>query len=315
VRRGRAGFTLIEILIAITILVIGVVGIIALFPSTIESASRVVEDTYSATIVQSVVNSLAAAQRDGRIYPTVKLSPTPTTPYLRYMVFDHDGCLDSIPGPVNPATAPDDVWYSANWQNDHVLLMPRGTSTQPTASEPILLYPCPSTSNRNPSVFTPTGKLTSSDVTANAAAFDGSLVVPVTRVFPLGRYSAANAQPGFNAGDIRGEYLMKDPSGNPIAGTLAQDPYPQYSFALAIRRTATDTNNDKTISALDTYTDDLFEVRIMVYRNFDPNAASTVPVPKSNVPVREFVTFIELGPGITTTGQKVVQINNNPLNK
>ena len=50
----RKGFTIIEILIAIVVLVLGITGIVALFPTAIESGNQTVEDTYSATITQSV---------------------------------------------------------------------------------------------------------------------------------------------------------------------------------------------------------------------------------------------------------------------
>jgi hypothetical protein len=64
------------------------------------------------------------------------------------------------------------------------------------------------------------------------------------------------------------------------------DPYQQYSYAFKIKRSRIDTNGD---GVLDRLSDSLFEVTIMVYRNFSP-----VPTSKKNEPVREFVTLISL---------------------
>ena len=61
---GRGGFTLIEILIAIVVLVLGIVGIISLFPTAIESGNKTVEDSYAAAITQSVVDAIKQSGRD-----------------------------------------------------------------------------------------------------------------------------------------------------------------------------------------------------------------------------------------------------------
>lgn len=313
--RARAGFTLIEILIAITILVIGVSGIIALYPSTIETASKVVEDTYAATIAQSVVDSIASAQRDGKIFPATNGGA------CRYLVFDHDGCHDAPPtDPTSPGS-----WYTSgtNWTNDHVILLPRSASaTVNPTGEPILLYPCTPSGNcpagtaMDRSSGAISGGATATDISPHSSGntstelkvtADGSLVPWIRRVYVLGVDAAGN---------LRAEYVPKDPSGNPIVGGVNADPYPQYSFALAIRRVAVDTDKNRAITSTDKYTDDLYEIRVMVFKNFkgdsttQGNIFTGTPVPKSNVPVRELVTFIELGPGKSSaTGGTGIQIN------
>ena len=57
-RRSRRGFTLLEILIAIVVLVLGITGIVALFPTAIGSSRATVQDTYAAAIGQSVIDAL-----------------------------------------------------------------------------------------------------------------------------------------------------------------------------------------------------------------------------------------------------------------
>lgn len=59
--RSNAGFTLIEILISLGILVFGVVGILTLFPAGIKSTKKAAEETYAAFIADSVYASLRAS--------------------------------------------------------------------------------------------------------------------------------------------------------------------------------------------------------------------------------------------------------------
>lgn len=57
----RQGMTLIEILIALLVMVLGVLGIMALFPPALQSASESMEETNAAILVESVAHSLAEA--------------------------------------------------------------------------------------------------------------------------------------------------------------------------------------------------------------------------------------------------------------
>src|SRR3954462_4849365 len=56
---SRRGMTLIEILIALLVMVLGVLGIMALFPPALQSASESMEETNAAIIAESVAHSLA----------------------------------------------------------------------------------------------------------------------------------------------------------------------------------------------------------------------------------------------------------------
>ena len=57
-RSAASGFTLIEILISLTILVIGLVGILALFPVGIHASRASVEETSASILAESVHSSL-----------------------------------------------------------------------------------------------------------------------------------------------------------------------------------------------------------------------------------------------------------------
>lgn len=59
----KQGFTLIEILIAMSILVIGLVGILALFPAGLNATRKAIEDTNAAIIADSLYSSLRSAAK------------------------------------------------------------------------------------------------------------------------------------------------------------------------------------------------------------------------------------------------------------
>jgi len=60
-RAAQQGMTLIEILIALLVMVLGVLGIMALFPPALQSASESMEETNAAILSESVAHSLAEA--------------------------------------------------------------------------------------------------------------------------------------------------------------------------------------------------------------------------------------------------------------
>lgn len=57
-RSRRSGFTLIEILISLSVLTIGLVGILALFPVGLQNSKQAIEDTVSANIAESVKSGI-----------------------------------------------------------------------------------------------------------------------------------------------------------------------------------------------------------------------------------------------------------------
>ena len=60
---NRNGLTLIEILMAVIILTVGLIIVLALFPTGIKSAKVSIEDTYSAYLADSFVQALSRAMR------------------------------------------------------------------------------------------------------------------------------------------------------------------------------------------------------------------------------------------------------------
>jgi prepilin-type N-terminal cleavage/methylation domain-containing protein len=334
----RRGFTILEILIAIVILVLGISGIIALFPTAIESGNQTVQDSYAAAITQSVVDAVSVGMRESR-YHVFDGTNTWT-----YFIFDHDGVWDAM--------SPQPQLYGANGQQgffaapngsshqiseaDWCILLPMGPpgNTLPQ-SEPVFNYPSVRpydelgggnayVDNRAFSTLAslPTqGGANACDDWGTAfwrPNYKGEQQVYIRRVYHLGRYRRGQepqgfTQPSYAPGPVRNEFLGESQA----AGTLANDPstrpvvdpYPQYSFSLSIRRAKVDAYDnanhpipDGMIGQFDQYSNSLYEVRVMVFRNFDASSPlhknlATNPqalIPRTNVPIREFVTLMSL---------------------
>lgn len=337
-RASRRAFTIIEILIAIVVLVLGIVGIIALFPTAIDSGNKTIEDSYSAAITQSVVDAITVGLRESRYTFTPAGGATWT-----YFVFNHDGVQD--PPPTNPETftsgqgnyAFPPTGSTPNiWDKDYCIVMPRAVTISGTGlggsvittpntnfqNEPWFIYPVPlqpPAENQQHSA----GNLGSGAVIDNLhdsrwrADRTGVRVPWVPRVYKLGVYRDPGSPPGAAAlpagmatGMIRQEFRGEavTVSGTPTE-TIAVDPYPTYSFAFALQRARIDTNNNGRIDKVaagpvlpDEYSNNLFEVRVFVFKNFNqaeadvlgPTGTPTDIIPKNNVPVHRFVTLISL---------------------
>ncbi len=346
----RAGFTILEILIAIVVLVLGITGILALFPTAIDSGNKTVEDSYAAAITQSVVDAVAVGLRESRY-----TWPAPSTGDLwTYFIFDHDGVVDTAP--LSPEKL--DNGTDSMWTQDYCIILPRCKVTPEPAggntnkdNEPVFLYPIPSGPNSavpvtppgavadggDPEQRSPTGALDSPgslvdnfhlDYFKNTTTED-TPALWVSRVYHLGRYRLVNdppLPPGMNAGDIRLEYRGQDLVDPTVTVTdpnmIALDPYPSYSFAFAIKRARVDTTGtggvpDGMVSpgptllqpsnpVPDAFSNSLYELRIMIFKNFSPDEATRlaptsppttgggVVVPKTNVPIKQFITLISI---------------------
>lgn len=66
-RNPQRGVTLIEILLALVVMVLGVTGILALFPPAMQSASEAMEDTQAAILGESVAHALVNALRNAEM--------------------------------------------------------------------------------------------------------------------------------------------------------------------------------------------------------------------------------------------------------
>jgi len=80
-RRQQAGFTLIEIALALLVASVGMIGILALFPAGIQMSKMVADETHAALFAEQVMNGIraqASTSRWDRVGTSIDLpAPTP----------------------------------------------------------------------------------------------------------------------------------------------------------------------------------------------------------------------------------------------
>ncbi|RMG14288.1 MAG: prepilin-type N-terminal cleavage/methylation domain-containing protein [Planctomycetota bacterium] len=323
----QRGFTIIEILIAIVVLVLGITGILALFPTAINSGNQTVEDTYASAITQSVVDAVTVGLRESRYTWAVPSTGEVWT----YFIFNHDGVLDA------PPTKPEDLENATDsmWKKDYCVILPRskvaGANSDRT-QEPAFIFPVPNQNGsdegtqddqRNPlTKLAVRGHIDNlADKYRQFTTVEGSKALWISRVYPLGRYR--NGTPGLPAGvapgDVRLEYrgeTLVNPASTVQPEAIAIDPYANYGFCFTLKRARVDSNGDGQVSPgpnalqpgnppADNFSDNLYELRVMVFKNFNQGEANALAgsigatgvapvVPKTNVPIKSFVTLISL---------------------
>ncbi len=264
--RAHAGFTLMEILIAMTILMIGLLPMLAVFKTALNQLNRAIEDTYAASVAQSVIDSIRLGLKDMKVeYPDG----------TKFFVLDHDGIehLDidrkGFMSDLNfDMTAPSH--RSRLMERDYCILLPKATDVESlSGSTPrgkAFLFPRKSAGDNASRKFIEM-------VDQRVKGGDGKDIVgkkpKVEKVFHLGK-------------------ALKDSK----TEVEAADTYPQYSFAFTIRAAkAPDPKDPKTDLRQQNVLPGLYEVVVMVYRNFSDNKDS-----KRNDPVggpgREFITYL-----------------------
>lgn len=75
--RGREGMTLIEILLAIAVLVIGIVGLLPVFYAGLSRTKGTVQDTTAALVVQSVIEGVRNSMRQDSYSATERAASPP----------------------------------------------------------------------------------------------------------------------------------------------------------------------------------------------------------------------------------------------
>lgn len=99
-KKSTAGFTLVEILISMGILVFGVVGILALFPAGLKSTKAAVQESYAATIADSVYAALRASAKQVSPGEELVFFHDGISPDQTNFVLPKVGKSIGIPGPI-----------------------------------------------------------------------------------------------------------------------------------------------------------------------------------------------------------------------
>ncbi|MCI0652002.1 MAG: prepilin-type N-terminal cleavage/methylation domain-containing protein [Planctomycetes bacterium] len=290
---ARAGFTILEILIAVAILVIGLLGILALFPVAIYSGNRSVADTCAVIITESVEQAI----REGLQHRKGQSQNGDWT----YFLFQHDGVLDPLPPKIT----------SASPGADNYILLPSEKERESLSSDPrkaaydrgkVFVYP--ETDGRNWEIEVGGGTQAFDDTSAGAppngqgsvdkadddrdeffeigvglSEEDAKAALMPANVKVMRTYQLTN---GFLRGDAELETLPEEEQ-------RALRNLQNYSFAFAIRRAFNDgslgiQHFPETLGRTPTKTNqivpanELYEVTIMIFRGFLPGTTTSRPV-------------------------------------
>lgn len=207
----RDGFTIMEILIAMVVLSLGLLGILGVFPAGIKKTAEIVEDTNAAMIVESVRNSIDMGLRNARIDDGTDKGFVYLGEGVEALLEDNGHIL-----PIDITTL-DSTPPSLNKAADYWIKLPSGT-------DDAYLYP-----RTDPNIYT-IGPYTTHNLP------------PVKRVFPCGSQIRKDSK------DLALSLVERDEA--------LRDPYTQYSYAFIIKK------------AKDTQTDSLYDLTVMIYRNF-----------------------------------------------
>jgi prepilin-type N-terminal cleavage/methylation domain-containing protein len=249
-RRANRGFTILEILVATAILVIGLVGVLALFPAGIYVGKEVVETSTSITLARSVADAIRSSFRTNLRQET-KVRDANT---YHYFVLTHDG--------VSPA--PSDRRREQP-TDDYYILLPMNVPGRPVQASQ-------GKSPRQAAAFV-TGKtfLFPEDDRDNPNGFgdpfraDNDADDWVDRANPENRgvlvKSTYKFGAGLPSGDVEGPQILDDQKVEVLK---------QYSFAFTVRSSTFDANMDfyggNFIPA-----NRLYHFRVMIFRAFEEN--------------------------------------------
>jgi hypothetical protein len=271
----ESGFTLMEILIAMTVLMIGLLPMLAVFKTALNNLNRAIEDTYSASIAQSVFDAIRLGLKD------MKVEHDPGTPSeWKFFILDHDGVKDLEDD--RGGNLLKDFSSAANRSQlltrDYVIVLPsRASEGAGTEVSKAFLYP---RRNANDNASRKPVEYVTSQITGADGKTHESKKVKVEAVYALGKKLKEKKD---EDGKDKDAARLK---------VEENDPYGQYSFAFTIRKSkapnpAAPTSNARTQELLD----GLYEVVVRVYRNFNPD-----PKSKRNEtvggPGREYITHV-----------------------
>lgn len=286
----RLGFTILEILIALVVLGVSVLGVLALLVTSTKVAGEVVEDTFAATLARSTFEAARVAARErgfavnegGRV--------------IRGFVLTERGMSNTVPAPgaslaaapanfVPPTlpTGPNDTAALGGLRaSDFTIFLPNTPTNVTGNTNAVFVFPRPNGAAADNAFPGADNTLTPPLVNARGAP----VPLDVKRTYQLSHHAGASAM----TGDI----------------AVSREAADQYSFAIVVRQArvpslsdASDPTKPPDWQALNfvpdrvELSDGLYYFQIDVYRNFDPDptAVDHLPTPKGR-----FVGLLAVGP-------------------
>jgi type II secretory pathway pseudopilin PulG len=279
-----SGFTILEILLAVVILTVGLLGLLAVFPVAMDSGRRAVESTNAVIITQSVEQAIRdglkqhkGQSRDGR---------------WTYFIFHHDGVTDEYPTEIDKARPGADYYIllpspdpesttsvdrDTHWDRGKTFVFPESDGltwvVEDGSGEREV-------DNGTEDDFRGSPNGNGNPLLADDDADDREVVI---------ENDAGDRLDSYRDIDVRRVYTL---SNNFFDEEMAEDfdivdedPISQYSFAFAIRPAKQDSSlgiqmpdSSKLVPA-----GELYEVDIMVFRTFREGTRNADPIYRSQI--------------------------------
>ena len=248
-----AGFTLIEILIATSILTLGLVGILALFPVAIKAGSAVVESSNAVVIGQSVVDSIRSGIRNSKGLSKYQHS---------YFLLRHDGVEDKVPSDPKLVSP----------KGDYYILLPRfkagrkfrGRSGRADSLSRGKLFIYPESDTRTPSGG---GNALAADDDGDDfqkenESGDRQDTYRVLKVYRLGQKLIPGGDPddigGFDAAFLSDKRVLSD---------MTIETLRQYSYAIKVRNSYYDADYSESVGSY-MPANKLYHFTVLIFRGF-----------------------------------------------
>ncbi len=269
----RSGFTLLEIMIAVAVLVVGILGVLALFPVALRSGKNTIQDTNAIIITQSVEQAIRSglAHRKGQ----------DKSGKFTYFIFSHPGVKDPLPLEIDQARP----------SSDYYILLPEDDSDarRKRIEDRVSAY------NRGKVFVYP-----ETDGKSWLDEDERELEDMESGTLPNGGGDATRADDDKNDIEqeiiVDGEILTRETyevmktysldedffqknedeeESDLITGTEKRDPIRDYSFCFAIRRAHNDASLGRHYPMEKAFVpaNELFEVEVLVYRSFRAGTA------------------------------------------
>ncbi len=278
-RATNEGFTILEILLAVVILTVGLLGLLAVFPVAMRTGKQAVETTNAVLISHSVEQAVREGLRD-RKYQSKDGKWT-------YFIFSHDGVTDELP------RSPD----QARWDADYYILLPSPDPDRKASLTRIAHW------DRGKTFVFPESDGAEWEVNnggvVREVSDDSSGSPPNGRGNPNAadddkddRTIPDGAGGEYTEVDVRRVYHLSNRFFNEEMydqGIVDDDPISQYSFAFSIRPALQDSSLEVHFPGSRNIvpSGELFEVEIYVFRSFREGTTSADPFYRTQILVHK----------------------------
>ena len=274
-RPTEKGFTILEILLAVVILTVGLLGLLAVFPVAMRSGKQAVETTNAVIITKSVEQAIRAGLRERK-----RQSPDGK---WTYFIFSHDGVQDPLPSKVKEARP----------GADYYILLPspdpdrKASQPRDAFYERGKTFVFPESDGSIWEVYESGETREVKDETSQAPANGNGNVMRADD--DRDDREITNRFETFETIDVRRVYYLSnrffDEEWASDYNVTDTDPISQYSFAFAIRPARQDGSLDLQYPDSRNFvpSGDLYEVDILVFRSFREGTTSAEPIYENQI--------------------------------